>query len=168
VSATGLATLADRIDLGRFLSLGEGEAGRVGPGMPSIMASGFEALVGALLLDLGWDATRDWLIRTAAPEIDAAVPPASLKSPKSRLQEETQRTTGARPAYRVLEAVGPDHDKVFRVEVAVGGEVLGMGVGRSRRVAETAAAAEAVEVLAARAAEQRAAERDDALAEGVR
>ena len=54
--------------------------------------------------------------------------------------------------YRVLEAVGPDHDKVFRVEVSVGGEVLGMGVGPSRRVAETAAAAEAVEVFLAREA----------------
>jgi len=153
VSATGLATLASRIDLGMFLSLGEGEAGRAGPGRPSIMASGFEALVGALLLDIGWDLTRDWVIRTARPEIDAGLPPASLKSPKSRLQEETQRTIGGRPAYRVLEAVGPDHDKVFRVEVSVAGEVLGMGVGRSRRVAETAAAAEAVTVLAARAAE---------------
>ena len=153
VSATGLATLASRIDLGTFLSLGEGEAGRVGPARPSILASGLEALVGALLLDIGWDLTRDWLIRTAAPEIDAGLPPASLKSPKSRLQEETQKTTGGRPSYRVLEAVGPDHDKVFRVEVSVGGEVLGTGVGRSRRVAETAAAAEAVTVLAARAAE---------------
>ena len=160
VSATGLATLAARIDLGSFLSLGEGEAGRLGPGMPSILASAFEALAGALLLDVGWEETRDWLIRTAAQEIDAAVPPAFLKSPKSRLQEETQRTTGSRPAYRVLEAIGPDHEKVFRVEVSVAGEVLGMGVGRSRRVAETAAAAEAVEVLAARAAAAR-----DALAE---
>jgi ribonuclease-3 len=154
VSATGLATLASRIDLFTFLSLGEGEAGRLAPGRPSIMASAFEALVGALLLDIGWDLTRDWVIRTAAPEIDAGLAPAALKSPKSRLQEETQRTTGGRPAYRVLEAVGPDHDKVFRVEVAVGGEVLGTGVGRSRRVAETAAASEAVTVLAARAAEE--------------
>jgi len=129
--------------------------------MPSILASAFEALAGALLLDVGWEETRDWLIRTAAQEIDAAVPPAFLKSPKSRLQEETQRTTGSRPAYRVLEAIGPDHEKVFRVEVSVAGEVLGMGVGRSRRVAETAAAAEAVEVLAARAA----AARDATLAE---
>jgi hypothetical protein len=79
-----------------------------------------------------------------------------LKSPKSRLQEATQRSSGGRPAYRVVEAVGPDHDKVFRVEVAVAGEVLGMGVGPSRRVAETAAAAEAVEVLAARAAAETA------------
>jgi ribonuclease-3 len=153
VSSTGLATLATRIELGSFLSLGEGESGRVGPQRPSILASGFEALAGALLLDIGWEATRDWIIRTAAPEIDAGLAPAMLKSPKSRLQEETQRSTGGRPAYRVIEAAGPDHEKVFRVEVAVGGEVLGMGIGRSRREAETAAAAEAVEVLTARAAE---------------
>jgi ribonuclease-3 len=151
VSATGLATLAERIDLGTFLSLGEGEAGR-GPQRPSILASAFEALLGALLLDVGWETTRDWVIETAAPEIGAGLPPVMLKSPKSRLQEETQRTTGGRPVYRVIEAAGPDHEKVFRVEVSVAGEVLGMGNGRSRRMAETAAAAEAVEVLSARAA----------------
>jgi ribonuclease III len=154
VSAAGLAALAERIDLGAYLSLGEGEAGRTGPQRPSILASAFEALTGALLLDVGWETTRDWIIRTATPDIDASLAPLMLKSPKSRLQEETQRSIGGRPAYRVLEAVGPDHDKVFRVEVAVAGEVLGMGIGKSRRVAETAAAAEAVEVLAARHAER--------------
>ena len=153
VSSAGLAGLAERLDLGRFLLLGEGEATRVGPQRPSILASAFEALTGALLLDIGWEQTRDWIIRTAAHEIDAGIAPVMLKSPKSRLQEETQRSTGGRPAYRVLEAVGPDHDKVFRVEVEVGGEVLGLGVGRSRRIAETAAAAEAVEILDARAAQ---------------
>jgi ribonuclease-3 len=153
VSAPGLAALATRIDLGAFLALGEGEAARVGPKRPSILASAFEALAGALLLDIGWERTRDWLLAAAAPELDAGLAPMLLKSPKSRLQEATQRTTGGRPAYRVLEAVGPDHDKIFRVEVAVGDEVLGMGIGPSRRVAETAAAAEAVEVLLARAAE---------------
>ena len=135
VSSTGLAALATRIDLGAYLALGEGEASRAGPQRPSILASAFEALAGALFLDAGLE-------------------PVLLKSPKSRLQEATQRTTGGRPAYRVIEAAGPDHDKVFRVEVSVGGEVLGMGIGPSRRVAETAAAAEAVEVLEARAAEQ--------------
>jgi ribonuclease-3 len=154
VSAGGLAALATRIDLGSFLALGEGEAARVGAQRPSILASAFEALAGALLMDIGWAATRDWLIATALPELDAGLEPMLLKSPKSRLQEATQRATGGRPAYRVIEAVGPDHDKVFRVEVAVGGEVLGMGIGPSRRVAETAAAAEAVEVLDARAAEE--------------
>jgi len=158
VSASGLAALAERIDLGEFLSLGGGESSRLGRQRPSILASGFEAVAGALLLDAGWEPTRDWLVATAAPELDAGLAPALLKSPKSRLQEATQRGTGGRPAYRVIEAAGPDHEKVFRVEVAVGDEVIGMGVGRSRREAETAAAAEAVEVLEARAAERAAAE----------
>ena len=153
VSAPGLAELANRIDLGGFLALGEGEAARLGPQRPSILASAFEALAGALLLDLGWEPVRDWVIATASPELEATRAPVELKSPKSRLQEATQRLSGGRPAYRVIEAAGPDHDKVFRVEVAVGGEVLGMGIGPSRRQAETAAAAEAVEILDARTAE---------------
>ena len=152
VSATGLAELARRIDLGAHLALGEGEASRAGPQRPSILASAFEAVAGALFLDAGWEPTRDWLVSVASPELDAGLEPVLLKSPKSRLQEATQRTTGGRPAYRVIEAAGPDHDKVFRVEVAVGGEVLGLGIGPSRRIAETAAAAEAVAVLDARAA----------------
>lgn len=153
VSAVGLAEIATRINLGASLLLGEGEVARLGPQRPSILASGLEAVAGALFLDHGWEATRDWVIGITAPELDAGLEPVLLKSPKSRLQEATQRTTLGRPEYRVVEAAGPDHDKVFRVEVAVAGEVLGMGVGPSRRVAETAAAAEAVEVLEARAAE---------------
>jgi ribonuclease III len=152
VSATGLSALAARIDLGSYLMLGEGEAMRAGPQRPSIMASAFEALAGALLLDAGWPETRDWLVATARPELDAGLEPVLLKSPKSRLQEATQRASGGRPVYRIIEAVGPDHDKRFSVEVLVGEETLGMGVGPSRRVAETAAAAEAVAALEARVA----------------
>ena len=162
VSAVGLAEVATRIDLGAYLLLGEGEVARVGPQRPSILASALEAVAGALFLDLGWDATRDWVVAITTPELDAGLEPLLLKSPKSRLQEATQRTTLGRPAYRVVEAAGPDHDKLFRVEVEVGGEVLGLGVGRSRRIAETAAAAEAVEVLDARAAEAQGAERQAA------
>jgi ribonuclease-3 len=153
VSATGLAELADRLDLGSLLAIGEGEVHRDGARRPSILASTFEAVVGALAIDLGWETTRAWIVGVAAPEIEAALPPEGLKSPKSRLQEETQRALGERPEYRLLEAIGPDHDKLFRVEVIVGEEVLGMGVGASRRSAETAAAAEAVEVLSARSAD---------------
>jgi len=167
VSATGLARLADRIELGRYLALGEGETSRAGRLRPSILASGFEALAGAILLDLGWNAASDWLVEVAAPEIAAALPPIALKSPKSRLQEETQKATGARPAYRLLEAAGPDHEKVFRVEVAVDDEVLGMGVGPSRRLAESAAAAEAVAVLSARTAEVAAEAAEEALEDAV-
>ena len=149
VSTTGLARLAGRIGLGEELRLGEGEAQRGGRLRPSLLASTLEAVTGAILLDQGWAGARAWVIRVADPEIRAALPPAALKSPKSRLQEHTQRTSGGRPEYRLLEAVGPDHEKVFRVEVIVDGRSLGAGVGPSRRTAETNAAAEALAALAA-------------------
>jgi ribonuclease-3 len=147
VSTPGLARLAARLDLGSFLFLGEGEAQRGGRVRPSLLASAFEALVGAIYLDLGWDAAREWIVGWAAHEIAADSALTTLKSPKSRLQEHTQRTTGDRPLYRLLEAVGPDHEKQFRIEVIVDGRVLGVGEGLSRRIAETSAAAEALEVL---------------------
>ncbi|HSM15112.1 MAG TPA: ribonuclease III [Thermoanaerobaculia bacterium] len=156
VSAAGLAELAERIDLAADLALGEGETDRATQ-RPALLAAAFEALAGALFLDLGWDATRDWIVALATPEIEAGIAPDLLKSPKSRLQEETQRA-GIRPVYRLLEASGPDHDKVFRVEVVVGDEVLGLGTGSSRRMAETAAAAEAVAALDARGSDGEATE----------
>jgi ribonuclease-3 len=147
VSTTGLSRLAGRLGLGEVLLLGEGEAARGGRRRPSLLASSFEALAGAIYMDLGWEATRDWLTRLAAPELELDPPIVSLKSPKSRLQEYTQRTTGNRPSYHLLDAVGPDHEKVFRIEVSVDGAVLGRGEGPSRRVAETAAAAQALEAI---------------------
>jgi ribonuclease-3 len=147
VSTAGLARLAGRIDLGAVLLLGEGESVRSGRRRPSLLASSFEALTGALYLDLGFDQVRDWLIRVAEPELELELPIGSLKSPKSRLQEHTQRRTGGRPEYRHVQATGPDHEKSFRVEVWVDGEQLGSGEGPSRRIAETAAAAEAMDRL---------------------
>lgn len=149
VSTVGLARLAHRIDLGAVVFLGEGEAQRGGRRRPSILASAFEAVAGALYLDLGYDRTRDWLTTLATPEIDVVTPVSSLKSPKSRLQEFTQRRTGLRPEYRVIDATGPDHEKLFQVEVIVEGRSLGVGVGPSRRIAETAAAQRAMEALKA-------------------
>jgi ribonuclease-3 len=147
VSTPGLARLATRLELGSFLLLGEGESQRGGRVRPSLLASAFEALVGAIYLDLGWDVVRDWIRERADEELSADVALTSLKSPKSRLQEHTQRTTGERPLYRVVEAVGPDHEKRFRVEVEVEGRVLGVGDGPSRRIAETSAAAQALDVI---------------------
>jgi ribonuclease-3 len=147
VSTPGLARLAVRLELGQFLLLGEGEAQRGGRVRPSLLASAFEALVGAIYLDLGWDAARDWIHDRAEEELTAEVAITSLKSPKSRLQEHTQRTTGDRPLYRLVEALGPDHEKHFRIEVEVAGRVLGAGEGASRRIAETQAAAVALEAL---------------------
>ena len=149
VSTIGLARLAGRIGLGEELRLGEGEAQRGGRVRPSLLASVLEALAGAILVGGGWEAARAWVTRVAEPEILATLPPSALKSPKSRLQELTQRTIGGRPEYRLLEAVGPDHEKVFRVEAVVDGRALGVGSGASRRIAETSAAAQALEALAA-------------------
>jgi ribonuclease-3 len=156
VSTVGLSRLAGRIELGPSLYLGEGEAQRGGRRRPSILASAFEALAGALYLDLGFDLTRDWLVSIAAPEIQLDAPLSSLKSPKSRLQEFTQRRTGSRPEYRVVDATGPDHEKLFQIEVLVDGRALGVGVGPSRRIAETAAAQRAMETLRAEAGERTA------------
>jgi ribonuclease-3 len=158
VSTTGLARLAGRIDLGSALLLGEGESQRSGRRRPSLLASSFEAVAGALYLDLGYEPVRDWLIAIAAPELASAQPVTSLKSPKSRLQEYTQRRSGVRPEYRLLDAFGPDHEKQFRVEVAVDGEVLGIGEGSSRRTAETAAAAQAMDALRTARASERSAD----------
>ena len=149
VSTVGLARLAGRIELGQAVLLGQGESQRSGRRRPSLLASSFEALVGALYLDLGFERVRAWLVELAAPELDLDAPIGSLKSPKSRLQEYTQRRSGERPEYRLLDASGPDHEKSFRIEVWVGGEVLGVGAGSSRREAETAAAAEAIERIRA-------------------
>lgn len=148
VSTSGLARLARRIDLGDYLLLGEGEAQRGGRARPILLASALEAVAAAVFLDQGWEGARAWLSELAAPELAADAPPGSLKSPKSRLQELTQRSSGERPDYRLAEVSGPDHQKRFVVEVAVGGRITGAGSGGSRRTAETAAAAAALETLA--------------------
>jgi ribonuclease III len=147
VSTTGLARLAGRIDLGSALLLGEGEAQRSGRRRPLLLASTFEAVAGALYLDIGFDRVRDWLIELTEPELAADAPIGALKSPKSRLQEYTQRRSGNRPSYRLVEASGPDHEKSFRIEVWLDGELFGVGEGPSRRTAETAAAAQALDRL---------------------
>jgi ribonuclease III len=147
VSATGLARLAHRIDLGPLLKLGEGEAQRGGRLRPSLLASAFEAVAGAVYLDLGWEAAQTWLTTLAGPELANDSPSLLLKSPKSRLQEYTQRRTGARPDYRIVDATGPDHDKLFQIEVWIEDRRRGVGEGPSRRTAETAAAGQALEAI---------------------
>lgn len=147
VSTTGLARLAHRIDLGPLLMLGEGEAQRGGRLRPSLLASAFEALSGAVYLDLGWETARSWLTTLAGPELANDSPSLLLKSPKSRLQEYTQRRTGERPDYRIVDASGPDHEKLFLIEVWIDARRLGVGEGPSRRTAETAAAVQALEAI---------------------
>lgn len=153
VSSVGLGRIATRIHLGDALRLGAGEASRGGRVRPLLLASALEALVGAVFLDLGWETTRRWFLSIAGPELASVVGAQTLKSPKSRLQEWTQRRTGTRPQYVVLEESGPDHEKLFRIDVLVDGTRVGSGSGPSRRIAETAAAAEAISRLRVGAAD---------------
>ena len=145
VSTTGLTRLAERVDLGPSLRLGHGES--KGSGRLRPLPSAFEAVAGALFLDLGWDAARDWVIGVATPELESDPGPAVLKSAKSRLQELTQRAGLGRPVYAVVESAGLPHLRTFTVDVSVDGRVLASGRGGSRRVAETEAAAGAVMAL---------------------
>ena len=117
---------------------------------PSVLAAAFESVVGALFLDAGLEPTRDWLLGIAGPELEARRSASSFVSPKSRLQELAYARTGLAPAYRVLRAEGPDHEKHYVVEVLLGDAAIGTGEGRNRREAETAAAAAALSALRTR------------------
>lgn len=148
VSARGLSRIATRLEIGRYLVLGQGAERSGERRRGSVLASAFEAIVAAVYLDLGLEQVRDWLLQVAAPELDARATPAALKAPKSRLQEHSYRVCGRPPSYRILSIEGPDHERHYVVEVSVAGAVMGRGEGRNRRDAETEAAAAALAELA--------------------
>ncbi len=149
VSTRALARVAARLGLDQLVVLGQG-AERTGERRrASVLAATFEAVVGAIYLDQGFATVRDWLTELLAEELNARTPVASLKSPKSRLQELSYLRWGAPPTYRLVSVAGPDHAKRYVVDVVVGERVLGRGEGGNRRDAETEAAARAIEVLEA-------------------
>ncbi len=147
VSAPALAGIAERLDLGSYLLLGQG-AQQVGERRrQSVLAAVFEAVVGAVYLEFGLEQTRRWLLEVAAPELEAERSLSSLKAPKSVLQERGYALHGVAPRYSVLRAEGPAHERHYLVEVSLAGRTLGRGEGRNRREAETAAAIEALDRL---------------------
>jgi ribonuclease III len=147
VSTRALARVAQRLRLDELVVLGAG-AERTGERRrASVLAAVFEAVAAAVYLDQGFAATRDWMRALLARELDEEIPVASLKSPKSRLQEIGYVRWGSPPSYRLISAAGPDHAKRYVVDVVVGERVLGRGEGSNRRDAETEAAARAIAVL---------------------
>jgi ribonuclease-3 len=144
VSARGLSRIAQRLDLGSFLSLGLGAAAAGERARKSVLAALFEAVAGAIYLEFGLDRTRQWLLDVAAPEISDPNSIDALKPAKSVLQELSYARTGRAPHYRLVSDDGPAHAREYVVEAMVGGEALGRGTGRSRREAETEAAREAI------------------------
>ena len=145
VRQDSLARLASAMGLGEYLYLGQGEEKGGGRKRSRNMACTLEALIGAAFVDQGFEATKSFVLRVFGSSI-AEVRQRGLASDyKSKLQELIQAESQERPTYRLVEAVGPDHDKTFWVEVVVGGETLGRGSGKSKQAAEKDAAKQALE-----------------------
>ncbi|MCW5891792.1 MAG: ribonuclease III [bacterium] len=148
VNAGVLARKARAIDLGRWLRLGKGEEKTGGRDKESILAAGYEAVLGAIYLDGGYEAARG--VVEAQFGVEAADEMAAGQEDwKTRLQELCQRRWRETPVYVLVEESGPDHAKRFVSELAVRGELRGRGVGHSKKAAEQAAAREALTALAA-------------------
>jgi ribonuclease-3 len=147
VNARSLADLARDRGLGQLLRLGRGETRTGGREKDSLLADAYEAMIGAVYLDLGLDQARRVVRLDTAARILAGDASAAARDHKTQLQEWVQARLQATPVYRLLEAEGPDHDKVFTVEVEIEGGITCRGVGRSKKTAERAAAAAAWEAL---------------------
>ena len=143
-----LARFAQILDLGRYLYLGRGEEESGGRERPSLLADAFEALVGALYLDGGLTTAERFILRFLEPETERIVAQGELRDYKSLFQEEAQRRLQATPLYRTIDERGPDHNKVFTVEVLIEEKVYGRGEGTSKQAAEQEAARQALEKIA--------------------
>jgi ribonuclease-3 len=147
VSETALAQAARRLGLGRFLRLGRGEELSGGREKSSLLADAFEAVVAAVYHDGGYDAARRSVLAVLEPELTAESGSGGGVDYKTQLQEHCQQLFGQLPVYRVTRESGPDHRKVFQVELMINGRCSGTGAGKSKKEAEQQAAKEALERL---------------------
>jgi ribonuclease III len=147
VNAEELAQKARRLDLGRWLRLGKGEERSGGRDKEKILAAAFEAVLGAVYLDVGYEPARRVVETHFGGDLRRDLEAPGHRDYKTRLQELTQRLYHETPVYTLADEYGPDHEKEFVVELAVGGRVLGRGRGRSKKLAEQAAAMEALAAL---------------------
>jgi ribonuclease-3 len=145
VRTESLAQQAETLDLGRHLRLGRGETANGGRNRPNTLCGAFEALIGAIYLDQGVELVRALLRERFRPVAEQVLLSQSDRDPKSLLQELTQAKAQAIPTYRIIREIGPDHSKEFSVEVRFDNHVIGEGTGRSKQVAEQAAAQDALD-----------------------
>jgi ribonuclease-3 len=145
VNASALAEKAARLELGELLRMGKGEERSGGRKKKSILAGAFEALLGAIYWDGGYEPARGVVERYFAPDIEGTK--LGQQDYKTRLQEISQMLFHEPPAYKLVAETGPDHEKRFATEIVVGGKVLGRGEGRSKKQAEQQAAERALEGL---------------------
>ncbi len=141
VCEDALAGYSADIHLGEYLRLGKGEEMSGGRERPSILADAFEAVIGAIYLDGGFEVAKSFILHF----IDAAH--LSLKDYKTLLQEIIQQNPGEKLTYVVTDEQGPDHDKQFTMEVHLNSNIIGRGTGKSKKHAEQAAAKEALALM---------------------
>jgi len=137
-----LAKFAAEINLGNFLLMGKGE--RHTGGGPRVVASTFEAVLGAIYLDQGIEAARAFMLPRLEPLARTIVNKRLFKDNKSRFQELAQAHEGITPSYRLASQEGPSHNREFTVEVLIGDQVAGRGQGRNKQTAEQEAAHDAL------------------------
>lgn len=144
VNTKSLAAISKELEFGKHLKLSRGEEESMGRENASLLANAFEAFIGALFLDQGIEAVREFLNSTLIPQIAEHVQKRTFKDPKSLLQEYVQSQKDNSPVYKVLHEEGPPHAKVFTVGAYVKSVLWGKGIGRSKQEAEEKAAQEAL------------------------
>lgn len=143
VNTTMLSNVADELAMNEFLLLSKGEAKDTGRARQYILANTFEAFVGALYLDQGYDAAKAFVHRVLIPYVDDIVSKQLWQDAKSKFQELAQDEVSITPLYETLEETGPDHNKRFVVGVYLDDDLVAKGQGRSKQEAEQDAAANA-------------------------
>ena len=147
VSTQGLARAVETLRLREYARFGKGLRRENLP--PSVYANLFEAITGAVFLDGGIKAAKDFVLHILGPEMVAAAESSVEQNPKSMLQHITQRNSGATPSYTLISETGPDHAKIFVISAVIRGRTFPPGQGHSKKEAEQAAARCALEVLQA-------------------
>lgn len=140
-----LASFARELDLGRALRLGRGEIIAGGRDKTPILCDAFESLIGALYLDQGLDAVRDFIRPMMTEVLDDIIANRKGENPKSQLQELLQARGFDVPRYQVAHESGPDHAKMYEIDVYIGNRVIGHGKGTSKQSATKSAALDALE-----------------------
>ena len=144
VCETSLYSYAQEIELGKYLKLGKGEERTGGRERPSVLSDAFEAVIAAIYFDGGIDEAKKFVLRFVVPYVEAK---PTFKDYKTALQEVVQQNHGEALEYVLVSESGPDHNKRFEIEVHLNSNVLGRGVGGSKKKAEQNAAKEALELM---------------------
>jgi len=147
VQTKTLSSVAQQLKLGKFLRLSKGEAASGGIQNPSMLADTFEALVGAIYLDQGLGAAEKFVVSYLLEDYLTLINKSEVQDWKSSLQELVQAQKGTSPAYILVKAEGPDHNRQFTVAVSYFDKQQAVGMGKSKQAAEQAAARKALEKL---------------------